>query len=57
MPDARYRIELTDYYGTNVEIATPDKAMGARLELACIHIFKEFAEKRNKNEDGLNKEL
>lgn len=57
MPDARYRIELTDYYGTNVEIDTHDKAMAARLELACTHIFKEFAEKRNKNEDGLNKEL
>lgn len=57
MPDARYRIELTDYYGTDVTIDTHDKVIGARLELACTHIFKEFAEKRNKNEDGLNKEL
>lgn len=57
MPDARYRIELTDYYGTDVTIDTHDKVMATRLELACTHIFKEFAEKRNKNEDGLNKEL
>ena len=57
MHHPRYRIELTDYYGTNVEIDTHDKAMATRLELACTHIFKEFAKKRNKSEDGLNKEL
>ena len=56
MHDAQYRIELTDYYGTDVEIDTHDKVMATRLELACTHIFKEFAEKR-KSEDGLNKEL